>query len=367
MEIWTSLVSPAESKDPRHIVERAKDIETDGWSGAIYPDSQVMSPEAFTLLACCASVTERLKLGTGTSNPATRHPSAIASAVATIQIVSGGRMTLSIGRGDSSLAYVGVPPVPLAYFERALVALQDYLGGDPVSTKTAARFLGDLDRGFEQLAVAEVPETSQMRWMPGDYIKPEVEATASGPKVIAIAARHADRLSFAVGADISRLKWAIAAARAEVERVGRDPETLSFGAYLPCFPHSDLGLARELASGQVASMSRFSAMHRTVNGPMTDRDRENVARVAATYDMKRHGSAASEHARALDPEYIDRFGLVGDPQRCHDTMLEIRDLGIDRLILWTGGTEGKAGESYRTAVEELVLPILALEHGPSVA
>jgi 5,10-methylenetetrahydromethanopterin reductase len=361
LEIWTSLVSPAESKDPRKIVKRAQDIEADGWTGAIYPDSQVMSPEAFVVLACCASATERLKLGTGTSNPATRHPSAIASAVATIQIVSGGRMTLSIGRGDSSLAYVGVPPVPLAYYERSLIAVQNYLRGEPVSTQSAASFLGELNRGFEQLSVAEVPETSQMKWMPDDYIKPELEATASGPKVIAMASRHADRISFALGADVSRLKWAIDVARTEVERIGRDPKTLRFGAYIPCFPHEDLELARELAGGQVASMSRFSAMHKRVSGPMTDRDRDNVARVAATYNMKSHGSAASEQARALDPDFIDDFGLVGDPQRCHDKMLEIRDLGIDRLILWTGGSEGKAGESYRAAVEEMVLPILALD------
>jgi 5,10-methylenetetrahydromethanopterin reductase len=360
MEIWTSLVSTAESKDPRRIVQRARDIEADGWTGAIYPDSQVMSPDAFALLTSCASATTHLKLGTGTSNPATRHPSVIASAAATIQVVSGGRMTLSIGRGDSSLAYVGVPPVPLGYYEKSLTALQSYLRGEPVSTEVAASFLGELNRGFEQLSVAQVPEASQMTWMPDDYAKPEVESAASGPKVIALAARHADRISFALGADVSRLKWAIDIAREEVERIGRDPETLAFGAYIPCFPHQDPVLARELASGLVASMGRFSAMHKKVDGSMSDRDRENLGRVAETYDMKSHGSTTSEQARTLDPEFIDNFGLVGEPQGCLDRMLEIRDLGIDRLILWTGGSEGKAGESYRTAVEELVRPILSM-------
>src|SRR4051794_4990823 len=131
MELWTSLVSAAESKDPRRIVERAREIEADGWAGAFYPDSQIMSPDALAVLASCAAATSQLKLGTGTSNPATRHPSILASAVAAIQVLSGGRMTLSIGRGDSSLAYLGVPPVPLAYFERSISAIQDYLRGEP--------------------------------------------------------------------------------------------------------------------------------------------------------------------------------------------------------------------------------------------
>jgi len=93
---------------------------------------------------------------------------------------------------------------------------------------------------------------------------------------------------------------------------------------------------------------------------LTDRDRENLERVAATYNMKEHGGTASEQARTLDPEFIDNFALVGDPKACLDKVHEIRDLGIDRLILWTGGIEGKAGESYRMAVEELVQPVLAL-------
>jgi len=357
MEIWTSLVSAADSKDPRDIVARAQEVEADGWTGAIYPDSQVMAPDALALLTLCATATTRLKLGTGTSNPATRHPSIIASAAATIQVASGGRMTLSIGRGDSSLAYIGVPPVPLGYFDKALSAVRAYLAGEPVPTDAAASFLGELNRGFEKLSVAEVPESSQMSWMPADYVRPELEVAASGPKVIAIAARHADRISFALGADVSRLTWAIGVAREELERVGRDPASVSFGAYIPCFPHHDAVLARQWAGGLVASMSRFSAMHKKVDAPLNERDRSNMERVAATYNMKDHGGAGSEQARTLDPEFIDNFGLVGDPRRCLERMLEIEALGIDRLILWTGSSRGEAAESYRTAVDEL-LPVL---------
>lgn len=359
MEIWTSLVSAAESKDPRDLVARTKEIEADGWSGIIYPDSQIMSPDALALLSYCASATSRLKLATGTSNPATRHPSIIASAAATIQLLSGGRFTLSLGRGDSSLAYIGVPPVPLGYFDRSIGAVQAYLRGESVEMDIAAGFLGELNRGFDKLAVAAVPETSQMGWMPEDYVKPEFEVAASGPKVIEIASRHADRISFALGADVSRLSWAIGVAREGAERAGRDPDSLSFGAYIPCFPHQDADLARELASGLVASMSRFSAMHKKVSGPMTDQNRANLERVAESYDMRRHGGSDSTQAKTLDPDFIDNFGLIGDPQKCLERVSEIAELGIDRFIMWTGGNQGKAAESYQTAVEELLPSLLA--------
>ena len=120
IELWTSLVAPGSSQEPRGIAARAVRLEADGWSGAVFSDSQLLAAEAFSVLMLCAQVTQRLKLGTGTSNPATRHPSVIASATAAVQVVSNGRMSLSVGRGDSSLAYIGAPPVPLAYFERAV-------------------------------------------------------------------------------------------------------------------------------------------------------------------------------------------------------------------------------------------------------
>ncbi|WP_455834210.1 LLM class flavin-dependent oxidoreductase [Pseudarthrobacter siccitolerans] len=366
MELWTSLVSPAESKDPRAIVERARTLERDGWSGAVFPDSQVISPEAFAILSWCASVTTHLKVGTGTSNPATRHPSVIASAAAAIQVLSSGRFTLSIGRGDSSLAYLGVPPVPMKFFETGLATIQSYLRGEPVSMPIAAKFLGELDRGVAELSVASIPETSTMSWMPDDYVKPELEATASGPKSIAIAARYVDRISFALGADTERLKWGIRTAREEAERSGRDPETLSFGAYVPCYPHEDAEVARDLARGMVASMSRFSAMHKKASGPMTERDRANVERVAATYNMKAHGASSSDQAQGLDPEFIDNFALVGPAQGCIDRVGEIEKLGIDRLVLWTGGMQGRAGESYRVTVDELLPAVLGSRSGAAL-
>ncbi|TLK46511.1 LLM class flavin-dependent oxidoreductase, partial [Glutamicibacter sp. V16R2B1] len=140
------------------------------------------------------------------------------------------------------------------------------------------------------------------------------------------------------------------------EKNGRDPGSLSFGAFVPFYPHHDQNVARDLARGTAASMSRLSAMHKKVNeaSPILDRDRENMERIAKNYNMNKHGARASSHSHLLDPEFIDSFGLVGDPQRCLEKMMAIEDLGIDRLILWTGELTGHAGESYRIGVDELL-------------
>jgi 5,10-methylenetetrahydromethanopterin reductase len=50
-------------------------------------------------MAIAAHVTDRIQLGTGVTNPYTRHPAVAAGAVASIQGESGGRAVLGIGRG----------------------------------------------------------------------------------------------------------------------------------------------------------------------------------------------------------------------------------------------------------------------------
>ena len=117
---------------------RARDLaemaEADGWDGLAFTDSQNLHGDTFAQLALAAHATRRLRLATGATNPATRHPAVVASAIATIQAESGGRAVLGIARGDSALAYVGRPPMPFAEFAAALEQIQTYLRGEAVAS-----------------------------------------------------------------------------------------------------------------------------------------------------------------------------------------------------------------------------------------
>ena len=54
------------------------------------------------------------------TNPVTREPAVTASAHATLQDISGGRMVMGIGRGDSAVRVMGRKPTPIAMFEQRL-------------------------------------------------------------------------------------------------------------------------------------------------------------------------------------------------------------------------------------------------------
>jgi 5,10-methylenetetrahydromethanopterin reductase len=353
LEIWASGTS-----SPSRVQEAAQGLEESGWDGWALVDSQNLAPDPYLLLALAGAATSRLKLATGVTNPLTRHPATTATAIATVQAGSRGRAVLGIGRGDSSLAHLGLAPVAPSAFEHYLVRLQGYLSGQDVPFDTAADGAG-VASSSATLRMAGGPESSRIRWIaaaPSALPKVPVDVAASGPRVIALAARHAERVTFAVGADPGRVAWAIAESRKDVHR---QPE---IGAYVPVVVHPDRETARTLISGGVGSFARFSAMHGRVQGPADDRERAVLERLHDAYDMGQHFSQGSPQSRVLTPEVIDAFGVAGPPGYCIDRLSQLLDLGLSKLVL-LGGGRGVPAEARAQSHELLTKEVLPALRG----
>jgi 5,10-methylenetetrahydromethanopterin reductase len=305
---WTTT-NPA----PRRAESTAAAVEAAGWDGLTFTDSQNLSGDVYVALGLAARATTRIGLGPGVTNPVTRHPAATASAIATVQILSEGRAVLGIGRGDSALFHLGLEPAPVADFERYLAQVQGYLRGEAV----------DLD-GF----------ASRIRWL-GESRRPKVpvDVAATGPRVIAAAARHADRITFSMGANPERLRAGIVAARAARAAAGLDPASLTFGAYLNVAPHEDAGVARDLVRGRVAVMAHFSGMAGSTGQGVAVEDRKVFEALHAGYDRDHHTENVASHSQALDPDFLDRFAVVGPPAVCVAKLAAVVAAGIERLVV----------------------------------
>src|SRR3954471_6915976 len=118
---------------PESSIERtvalARQAETAGFDYGWLFDSHVLWREPYVLLALMAQATTRLRLGTCVTNPATREPSVTASALAVLDELSGGRMDLGIGRGDSAGRVLGKPPTTMAALEEAIRVIRDLVEG----------------------------------------------------------------------------------------------------------------------------------------------------------------------------------------------------------------------------------------------
>jgi len=341
----------------------AQEVEAAGWDGLMVVDSQNLSGDPYVALALAAVATKRIGLGTGVTNSVTRHAAATATAITSVNRISNGRAVLGIGRGDSALAHLGRAPARLRQFERYLRQLQAYLRGDSVPFE-------EIDIPFEaappmaELHLHDAPPASRIAWIADGLktgnAKVPMEVAASGPKVIALSALHAERVMFTVGADVERLQWGIDLAKKTRQEAGLDPDAIAFGAYINMGCHSDLAKARGLVRGGLTTFARFSVMHGKANGPVSAKDREQLETLVTNYDMKQHTRADSRQAGTLADDFVDRFAVVGSPERCVERLKSLAVLGLDKVAI-SGGTRGASAEDAavnRDLVARHVVPAM---------
>jgi probable F420-dependent oxidoreductase len=93
--------------DPRVPVRIAQAADTSGWDGVFIWDHLAFAwgrpaADPWTVLAAIATSTERVRLGTAVTPVARRRPHVLAHQVATLDNLSGGRVTFGAGLGGST-------------------------------------------------------------------------------------------------------------------------------------------------------------------------------------------------------------------------------------------------------------------------
>ncbi len=126
---------------PEHSIERtvslARQAEAAGFEYGWLFDSHVLWRDPYPLLTVMAQATKQLRLGTCVTNPATREPSVTASALAVLDELSGGRMDLGIGRGDSARRVLGKNPTTMKDLEQAVHVIRALVEGRSIEFEGA--------------------------------------------------------------------------------------------------------------------------------------------------------------------------------------------------------------------------------------
>jgi 5,10-methylenetetrahydromethanopterin reductase len=330
LEIWR-----AGGSNTGATADLARGVEAEGWDGQMFMDSQSLSADPYAQMGAWAAWTERLLLSPGVTNPFTRNLAVSAASIATVQAISGGRAVMGIGRGDSALAYLGYAPVKLAWFETALETLQTLLSGGEVPFEATGTTAGAAP-SHEGLSLGARPEAVTLRWLARDLPKVPLDVAATGPKVIAMAARIAERVTFSVGAEVGRMEWAIGVARAAREAAALAPDSVSYGAQVVVVCHPDHDTAMETAMHMAPPLARFQVIQGKTVGPADAAMAENMDAIREGYDMRKHSAIHSKErliGTSLTPEFVERFAVVGSPEVCTQRLLALRDAGIERLVV----------------------------------
>jgi probable F420-dependent oxidoreductase len=285
-------------------------------------DSHVLWQESMPTLALAAAATKTIKLGHMVTNPGTREPTVLASAYATLQDISDGRMVMAIGRGDSARRYIGQEPVPVARFEEALRMIKPFMNGETVDWNGR-----ELELGWVR---SELPEI-------------EMHVAGYGPKALAVAGRVGDGVVIQL-ADPDIIRWIMDTARAAAAEAGRDPAALKCIVSAPSHISDDLAAAREqvrwfpaMVSNHVRDLiRRYGADGSVIPKALTDYVPDETG-----YDYDEHSRVGAKHGEFVTDEICDRFCVLGTPAQAIAKLRELESIGVDQfnIYLMTEGQE----------------------------
>jgi probable F420-dependent oxidoreductase len=305
----------------QRLVELMQLAEANGFEYGWTYDSHILWQEPYPLLTASALDTVKIKLGLNVTNPGTREPTVTASAFATLQDISGGRMVMGIGRGDSARRVIGQQPVKVAEFEQAVAMIRDLMNGREVRWN-------DTD--------------VQIKWAKGLPPIP-LYVAGYGPKVLSIAGRLADGVIIQL-ADPDIVEWIIGIVRGAAAEAGRDPAELKIVACAPAHITDDIAAACEqvrwfpaMVSNHVMDLlSKYdhSQLPEGLTSYVEQWERQR-------YDYAEHSRVGAKHGEFVSDETCERFCILGTPAQHVAKLKQLEAAGVDQwnIYLMTSGQE----------------------------
>ena len=316
---------------PDHSIDRtlslARHAEAAGFSHGWLFDSHVLWRDPYPLLTLMAQATTTMRLGTCVTNPATREPSVTASTLAVLDEVSGGRMDLGIGRGDSARRVLGKQPTSMKDLETAVHVIRALVEGRSIE--------------FEGT-------TLELPWASG-YRLP-VWIAGYGPVALKLTGRIADGAMLQIG-DPDLVRWFVSQVRASAREAGRDPDSVAVMAAAPAHV-GDLADGRDrtrwfpaLVSNHVVDLvNKYPREDLPPELTQYVRDREG-------YDYLHHAEVGSSNAGFVTDDIVDRFCLVGSVDAHIERLRALAEAGVDQFNLYLmNGDEEEQLEIYGTQV-----------------
>ena len=286
------------------MIQLAKLSEELGFSHVWIGDSHLIWREAYVNMAAAALNTSKVKLGTGVTNPLTRHPSVVASAYATLEELAPGRFIVGIGLGDSSVETMGMKPAKLEYFERTIRQMRALLAGEEVQLETGKIHL-------KHPCKNKVP----------------VYIAASGPKMLELSGRIADGIIVLVGVADEYLRQAKERIEAGAKSAGRKLSDIDLVLWVPCAV-SDKAPAKDAVKAHVARVVAHPQPY-----VLDAKEQKVLEEIRKTYDYYHHMDQEANHAEVIPDWLVDKFAVAGTVGECRAQVERIKKSGIQQIAI----------------------------------
>ena len=292
----------------------AREDEDLGFDTHYFGDNTCINSDIFAELRDAAKATKKIRIATGVTNTVTRDASTVATSIAAVQVISGGRAICGIGKGDSAVGLIGRPPQRHAEFVESMQILRAYLRGESVRR-------GNVD--------------SRIEWLPRfDYTPVPLEIAATGPRTIRTAAHLADRIMLNVGNAPERVRWALAIVDEGLAEAGRSRQDVRIGLALHVWLDNDPRAAAEQLCSRLAPHAHLASFAGNDLEAQPAILRRVTTQMRTAYDYRGHFRGDYKrsdfgNSGIVDAEFAAWFGLAGPASYAIERIHELANSGLD--------------------------------------
>jgi 5,10-methylenetetrahydromethanopterin reductase len=295
-----------------------------GYDAVWLGDSQLIWREVYVLLGAAAKVTSRIWLGTGITNPITRLPVVTASAITTLQELSGGRAVLGVARGGSSVRTLGMKPATLATLEQFVNQVRELCCGRPVATPSCE----------VRLSFGAPPKC------------PPIIVAASGPKTLQLAGRIGDGVIISAGTPRSSLRKTM-----DYIHAGLKERTLPKDNFQIIF-------MRDAAIHADRKKALAAVRPHVARNLLTYADVSEAATTVKKELQAGYMSRDATHGELISDEVIPEFAIAGTAADCREQVIKLFGQGIDQLAIRLYSVDGALrSDAIEAFANEVIEPL----------
>jgi 5,10-methylenetetrahydromethanopterin reductase len=287
-------------------------------------DSAFLGGDAYVRATLLALASTRAAIGLRPSNPLTREPQVMASFLASLDGLTGGRAFLDMASGDSAVFNIGYPAASRARIEDYVSCVRDLLATGE------ATYQGRPQR---------------VRWA-GEAVRPRVPISicAEGPRMLHLGGRIGDGVIAGTGLLPEVIRDTVARIHAGAREAGRDPAAVDIWFTTRTSLDADRETAIERVKASVSSIlnhsMRFGLAGKLVP-PALERKVQEYVDGYVLYDHVLHAGRNPKRMEELGlTDYaLRRFALAGAPRDWIARIEDLAEAGATKLWVGLGGSD----------------------------
>ena len=307
-------------------------------------DSAFLGGDAYVRATLMAMASTRAAIGLRPSNPITREPQVMASFLASIDSLTGGRAFIDIASGDSAVFNIGYPAASRARIEDYVTCLRDLLA------RGEATYQGRPQR---------------VRWA-GSAVRPRIPISicAEGPRMLHLGGRIGDGVIAGTGLLPEVIRDTIARIHAGARAAGRDPADVDIWFTTRTALDRDRQTALERVKASVSSILNHS-MRFGLEGKLVPAElRARIQEYVDGYELYDHVLQTGRNPKRMDELGLTdfalrRFALAGTPRDWIARIAELAEAGATRLWVGLGGGDLDRQRLELCMIGEEVMPQFA--------